>query len=206
MLTGCAQGGRAPDPVAEQAFGGVLALLDADRSGRVEPAEYTRVAQPGSPAFATLDRDGSGGLDMAELVGLIAGQNPSTFQPNFIPMTQNPLAEARPDPTAEWEVRVVRNFYLFELEEVHRRDPTLPIPSEVDIAAALQSGDVHSPPSLDMLVKVVAACRATGVGVPPEVHTIFASMPVAILPTSHPGPGPAVAPGPASPRPGRAGP
>ena len=62
----------------------LVAALDSDGDGRVDPAEYARAADGALP-FDALDADGSGALTAWELEVLLTHVSPLIAQKNMLP-------------------------------------------------------------------------------------------------------------------------
>lgn len=125
----------APPPWSDAAaLAPTLAAMDVGGDGRVDEADYTRVAWS-APPFAAADADHDGALSTAELATLLDGQAPLSFDGG--------LPRGAPDPelgpgmsgtlTADqrhaWEV-----LHVLAAEARAAGRPT-PTPAELDAAA-----------------------------------------------------------------------
>ncbi len=119
-----------------------LQMLDRDRSGSVDAAEYERARWNGPP-FATADRDRSGTLDADELARLVRGQSPSGFdglshsvaKPSDGTNTPRPLSVQHDVETLLW----------LHTARISSGDPGLPAP----LRAAVEAAQTPDDPSLD---------------------------------------------------------
>ncbi len=138
-----------PSWTAEGAVAPTLARLDTDGDGRVVESEYQARAWR-APPFTAVDLDGDGALSTGELLQLLQEQDPATFVGDKTRRPLDPTRWARPfssDPAQ----RQVRELLDYLAAEVHAKDPDLPLPSPDQRSAAVASGDLDSPASLEAL-------------------------------------------------------
>lgn len=152
LLLACAT----PRWTAEGAMGAHLAALDADKDGRVDAAEYGRARWAG-PEFAQVDGDGDGAMSAVELLDLYDAQSPTAFDGGAPQEPARMGAQAWAMPAGQpyvWEV------LAWMADALGRAGHATP-PADV-VAAAVASGDLHSPESLRALACIAPEWRAAG--------------------------------------------
>lgn len=148
-----------------EALAPTIARLDADKSGKVDQAEFERVAWK-SPGFAFADVDQDGALSAEELAAAIKKVDPLDFDgadprgaphPKLGPgMTGSFTVEQR----WLWEV-------LYSLRgEALAKDPAAPVPSEEALRAAIATGRVDAAATQVVLQQLRAAWTAVGLTFP----------------------------------------
>lgn len=158
-LLACAR----PDPV-EAGFAPELSRLDRNADGRVDEAEYLRVAFA-APVFAQADLDHDGALGAPELAALVRAQDPVYFDgvQTFAQTGTTALAgQAGADPDARQ--REVRDLLRFEAEEVAARGGV--VPDVLQIAAAANTGSLDSAESRAALAQLHAEATRLGLAWP----------------------------------------
>lgn len=157
LLAGCAA-----QWTDEAALAPVLERLDASGDGRVDGAEYARVAWE-APPFAQADRDGDGALSAAELAILQDAQNPHTFDGTARRGSPDPdlgpgMSGAMTTPQRHaWEV-------LHTLaDEAAAAGSPVPEGARIDAAAR---GGLDGPAARELLLELRSAWTAAGLAFP----------------------------------------
>jgi hypothetical protein len=188
QLGACTGGGW----TREAALGPLLVRLDAGGDGRVDAAEYERVAYA-APPFSEADADRDGALSVSELEVVLFRQDPNTFDGA---LTRTPpdlsLGPGVSGPVRTKERLLVELFGVLREEALAARpDALLPDPWRAQLAAA--TGRLDSAESRELLSDLERAWNvAAGLQFPPALS-------VAGRPASE-NPGP-VRGGPAAPNP-----
>jgi hypothetical protein len=142
-----------------------LARLDADRDGRVDQAEFDRVAW-GGPSFAFADADRDGALSAAELAAALRKVDPLDF--DDAPPRGAPDPKLGPGMTGTF---TVEQRWLWELlyslrGEALAKDPAAPVPSDEAVRAAIATGRVDAAATQAVLVQLRDAWTAVGLTFP----------------------------------------
>lgn len=138
-----------------RAFDGVVAHLDRDGNGTLEPAEYAPVAHKSTYP----DDDGDGHVTGAEVGALIGRTDPATFDPA---LGQRPFPgpphEARPLSPEAGRLRETLQFIVEELAFV---DPNAALPTASELTEAARGGP-ESPEGVAVLARLSAIAAAQG--------------------------------------------
>ncbi|MFZ5480219.1 MAG: hypothetical protein ACOZNI_25875 [Myxococcota bacterium] len=162
LLVGCDAGAKWTD---SEALAPTVKRLDANGDGKVDQAEFERVAWK-SPGFAFADVDQDAALSAEELAAAIKKVDPLDFDgadprgaphPKLGPgMTGSFTVEQR----WLWEV-------LYSLRgEALAKDPAAPVPSEEALRAAIATGRVDAAATQLVLQQLRAAWTAVGLTFP----------------------------------------
>ncbi len=144
-----------------------LEALDSDDDSTLSAAELQQ-GSPGPSPIANWDADASGGLDSAELLAMVRGNDPLSFD--------GVVAAATPDPSDgklvfpyPHQVRSIRALFRFMAGQVRQAQPSASPPSEAAIEAAAQTGSINSPESLAVAAELVRLYEAAGLTAPPSM-------------------------------------
>lgn len=154
--------GCATNPwTAETAFEPTLNRLDLDGDGRVNQAEYDRVAFSARP-FAQVDTDADGALSVTELSDLFYGQDPFQFF-----AAQPSVRSSRPEPGPDRRVRTTVAWRTLESlrEELAAAAPGAVLPDDARIADAATAG-LASGPGVAVLTELRSGYTAAGLAWP----------------------------------------
>jgi len=164
-----------------------LEALDSDGDGRVDAKEYDGVAYK-APSFEQADADSDGFLGPSELVGMLRGQDPMTFDRDE--QQRMPLRERRGRGTKAPSgfgpgQQQLRDVFVFLDSELETAGWTEALPEPTEIKAAVSTGDLGSSACQGLLARYLDAYRGASL-----------SFPVGLLNTAPPA-APVPAPGPA---------
>lgn len=170
-------------------LGRVLARVDTDKDGTVTAEEYARVDFSG-PTFAEADTDADGALGVAELRTMTFAQDPTTFYraPDLV------LTSGRTIPGSGGNANAVKHdgptkggaqggaggkkggdrmqpsTSLFVLRILHAEvasvDPTIPLPSEEEMARIGFANTLESEEAVALLRALEEAAAKANVGFP----------------------------------------
>lgn len=133
------------------------ARLDQDQDGKVSAAEYEKTLWNGPP-FGSADRDGDGDLSVAEVVLLVKGQSPSSFDgPGGGESVKKGGAGVEIPPDSERDL-----IELFAWMEGALQAAGQPALDPAQVQAAVHSGRVDSPESLRVWAMVKPRWEAQG--------------------------------------------
>jgi hypothetical protein len=133
--------------------------LDVDQSAGIEAAEWTRVSY-GGPSFSDVDSNGSGALDLEELLSLVHQIDPDGFDRNVSFNGPGTTTVAAAAPVSR-EIRQVGNALLFLIEEV-RETPGILLPVKEEVRDASWTESLHSAESQALLQKLRVAWDVAG--------------------------------------------
>ncbi len=126
-----------------RAVSGIMGQLDKNGDGEIQASEYAPTAFA-TPGFSSLDQDGSGGLNSAEVLAGLQGQDPLRFDQR----TARPPVSVerwRSAQSRSGEVRLRWEHLRFLAIEVQTRHPGTPVPDPAATEAlAEQGGDPYA--------------------------------------------------------------
>jgi len=161
-------GAGCPDRwTAEDALRPGLEFLDEDGSGDLSQHELQR----GSPIAVNIqnyDKDGSGAVDLPELLDMLHSTDPVLFD--------GVVAGVQPSPEdgqlifpAPHKVRTIRVLFRFMATQIQCADPRLGVPSDHRIQQAALTGSLNSYESRQIATELVGHYTTLNLPIPPSV-------------------------------------
>jgi len=154
-----------PDWTADGVFEGAWARFARSPNGALDEETWVHTAYH-VPAFDTVDNDGDGRISAEEMKPILLAQDPVTFDGSG---ARDPVRTAlNPDifHPYSYDVRIVRELFQFLGEEARAKDPAVDVPSEAEIEAAAQTGNLDAPAARALLTRYQAAWRKVGLVFP----------------------------------------
>ena len=153
----------------EGAVAPTLQRMDTNGDHQVDRAEYERVRARGQDIDA-VDRDGSGTLDLPELVALLTHQDPRVYAAPYVPpLRMRPHTDDLPNLIVD---RKVLQALVEELRAAH--DATAPTDEEIEAAAA---AGLLAPEGTALLDRIEAGYARAGLRFPATVRPAPATAP-----------------------------
>jgi hypothetical protein len=143
--------------IPEDALRMTLMRLDTNGDGKLNAGEWTRVSYGGAD-FDEMDGDGSGDVDLVELVAVVQRLDPDGFDGKTAPSFSR---ESSPENKVPSEVRSLEEALLFLIEEVRDVEGVV-LPSRDEVTAAALTESLYSPESGRVLARIRVAWKEAG--------------------------------------------
>jgi hypothetical protein len=143
--------------IPEDALRMTLMRLDTNGDGKLNAGEWTPVSYGGAD-FDEMDGDGSGDIDLVELVAVVQHLDPDGFDGKKAPSFSR---ESSPENKVPSEVRSLEEALLFLIEEVRDVEGVV-LPSMEEVKAAALSESLYSPESVWVLARIRVAWKEAG--------------------------------------------